>query len=85
MKASSTMTAFNQHQHRISTQTISNQLQKFDTPEPTSVSVSKWLQTLPNDIKSISPESTTNLNSPKQTSSQQNIMYDDNILTTKIF
>ena len=78
MKARSTIPAFNQHQHRISTQTISNQLQKFDTPEPTSVSVSKWLQTLPNDIKSISPESATNLNSPKQTSSLQNIMYDDN-------
>jgi len=74
MKTSSAIPAIN----GISTQTISHQLQKFDTPEPTSVSVSKWLETLPNDIKSVSPESATNLNSPKQDSSLQNTMYDDN-------
>ena len=78
MKVNSSLPSFNPQQNTISTQAISNQLQKFDTPEPTSVSVSKWLQTLPNDIKSISPESATNLNSSKQDSSLQNIMYDDN-------
>ena len=78
IKHMSSLACNQQQQQRISIQEINKQLNNIDIQEPTSVSVSKWLQTLPNNLDSSSSNPTINSSIKKNDSSPENIMYDQN-------
>jgi len=78
MKNMSSVACNQQQQQRISIQEINKQLNNIDIQEPTSVSVSKWLQTLPNHLDSSSSNPNINSSLKEKDSNPENVMYDQN-------
>ena len=79
MKISSGPINSNEPQTRATSQTRTHQLQRFEETEPTSVSVSKWLQNLPdNNAPCSNTNQASNLSNKRQNATEASPMFDEN-------
>ena len=79
MKISSGSINFNEQQTRVTSQTRTQQLQRLEETEPTSVSVSKWLQNLPeNNAPCSNMNQASSLSNKRQNTTEVIPMFDEN-------